>query len=393
MAILKTLLPLLAIAGTVVAQCSDGTNNIQNSGDAMKLQSCTTLSGDVVISANTTDPITLTGIQIINGSLICEGQGLSTIASISAPTLQTIGGSFNLSQLTALSTLSFPQLTKVQNISWIALPQLQSLNFSPNNATGGVIMANSVVISNTGLKSLDGINLQTVDTFNINNNPDLTKVNPVQLREITGPLDIEANGKALIASFPALQVAFNMTFKNCSDVQLPALSVVNDTMGFFGNAFQSADLNNLTSTGKDLVFVGNDQLTNISAPSLTKIGGGYLIANNTQLTMINGFKALQTVGGALDFSGDFSDVELPALTEVYGGFNLQSSGNFSCSAFDKDHSNGVIRGTYTCKGDLQNPGTAANPNPTTKKSAAPSLVMSQTLGFIVLVTGAFSLLM
>ena len=86
-------------------------------------------------------------------------------------------------------------------------------------------------------------------------------------------------------------------------------------------------------------------------------------------------------------------VELPALTEVYGGFNLQSSGNFSCSAFDKDHSNGVIRGTYTCKGDLQNPGTAANPNPTTKKSAAPSLVMSQTLGFIVLVTGAFSLLM
>ena len=280
----------------------------------MKLQSCTTLSGDVVISANTTDPITLTGIQIINGSLICEGQGLSTIASISAPTLQTIGGSFNLSQLTALSTLSFPQLTKVQNISWIALPQLQSLNFSPNNATGGVIMANSVVISNTGLKSLDGINLQTVDTFNINNNPDLTKVNPVQLREITGPLDIEANGKALIASFPALQVAFNMTFKNCSDVQLPALSVVNDTMGFFGNAFQSADLNNLTSTGKDLVFVGNDQLTNISAPSLTKIGGGYLIANNTQLTMINGFKALQTVGGALDFSGDFSEfVTIPDI--------------------------------------------------------------------------------
>lgn len=49
-------------------------------------------------------------------------------------------------------------------------------------------------------------------------------------------------------------------------------------------------------------------------------------------------------------------VQLPALTQVQGAFNLQTSAKFDCSAFDQLSSNKVIRGKYTCLGMRTRPG-------------------------------------
>ena len=53
---------------------------------------------------------------------------------------------------------------------------------------------------------------------------------------------------------------------------------------------------------------------------------------------------------------DFIRVDLPALTQVQGAFNIQTSGTFDCSAFDTLHKNKAIRGNYHCQGSATKPG-------------------------------------
>lgn len=262
------------------------------------MASCSTFTGDIVIATQAADTIQLNGIQQITGSLTCDGA--TNLSTLSADSLSTIGKNFHLTGLTTLQTLNFARLTAVDTILWSALPELQNLTFASK-----VSRAANVLITNTQLNSLNGIDLQTVDSFNINNNPYLTSID-TQLGNITKALTIEANGRRLTASFPNLEWAYNMTFRNCSDVKLPSLTAVNGSMGFYENFFTSLAAPNLTTVGQSLVFDDNAQLTNISLPMLKQISGGYQIANNSALKVIDGFQALQVVAGALDFSGNFT---------------------------------------------------------------------------------------
>jgi hypothetical protein len=104
-------------------------------------------------------------------------------------------------------------------------------------------------------------------------------------------------------------------------------------------------------------------LNSASFPQLTNIGGNLDFANNPQLTAINGFQSLQTVGGNIDLTGDFNQVSLPSLTNVGGGINIQtSSKNFTCP-ISSDRTNGVIQGKgFVCAGNITNPtpGVGAN---------------------------------
>lgn len=216
-------------------------------------------------------------------------------------------GGFELGQLTVLSDLSFPKLTTVTVMNFTALPALQQLAFGDN----GITQADSILITNTGLSSLQGINnLQTISTFNVNNNAALQNIS-LQVTSIKNSLDIEANDgyiSGLTTSFPMLQTAQNMTFRNCSSVSLPSLANVTDDLGFYGNTMESFMAPNLTTVG-GLIFVDNTALTNISIPGLVSVNGSYQIANNTMLKKINGFTKLSVIKGALDFNGNFSEYD------------------------------------------------------------------------------------
>lgn len=364
MAFTKLFIAALAVASTAVAQSAcRGTATIQNSGDALALSSCSTYQGDVIIASQAAGTISLDGLQRITGGLSCNEA--VNLTSLEANDLTEIGKSFKLNGLTILSSLNMPSLTKVASINWVALPALQQLSF-----THGVTEADEILISNTQLNTLDGINLETCGTFNVNNNPYLKEIT-MQMANITEALNIAANSRELAASFPNLEFAFNMTFRNCSDVKLPSLASVNGSLGFYSNSFKEFSGANLTSTGQSLVFDDNPQLTTVSLPKLKQINGGYQIANNTNFKIIDGFKSLKVIAGALDFSGNFTKVNLPALSDVRGGFNMQTSATFSCSAFDDAHSNGVIKGTYVCAGKQAKPGTAGS-SPTSTGSSASS---------------------
>lgn len=378
----RYLVPAVAVVGLAAAQssiCTQSTATIASQADATALASCSTFKGTLELTQAAAGNIDISGIDQISGDLIAFNA--TQLTGLSSSTLNSIGGAFTLDQNTILSTLSFNSLTSVGMVNWTALPGLQQLTFGQ-----GISEAGSLLITNTFLQNLEGINLMSVSDFNVNNNPYLTSVS-TQLANASGTINFQANGRNFSVEFPNLEWAANMSFSNCSEISMPSLAAVNGTLSIKSNFITNLMAPNLTKTGSDLSIVANSALTNISMPALTSTGGGaLLIANNTALLDINGFAKLATMG-ALDVTGNFTDVALPALSDVAGGFNMQSSGNFSCDPFNSDHSSGIIRGTYVCKptetdvqsGNSSSTGTSTGSSSTataSKGAAADSLKAS-----------------
>jgi hypothetical protein len=362
MAFVKYILPVLAAGHLALAASCNSTNPIKiaSQGDADGYSSCTTIKGDIQIESAVAGDLTFNGVQQITGSLTCIGA--SNMSSLSAPSLNSIGNTFKLNGLTTLTTLGFGSLSSVGAIEWEALPNLQTLSFDH-----GVSTAGQVSITNTGLTTLNGISLETVGSFDITENTALQTVNVNQLKNSTGLINFAGNYDSLKIELPNLSTGTNMTFRNVSSVSIPSLRSLSGQLGFWGNTFTSLSAPNLTETG-DLVFNDNTKISNVSMGQLQTVNGGFQIARNDKLADIS-FPKLQTITGALDFSGDFDQVDLPALKEIKGGFNMQSTGNFSCNTFNSDHGN-IIKGTYSCK--------ANNPDPTTKDGSSGTTTSSSS---------------
>ncbi|RPA97939.1 hypothetical protein L873DRAFT_1809052 [Choiromyces venosus 120613-1] len=205
-----------------------------------------------------------------------------------------------MQSLTVLSSLSMPELSKVGSISWTTLPALTQLTF-----TKKVTEASSVLITDTNLSSLDGINLVTAKTFNINNNRYLNIVD-VALGNVSEALSVEFNGKSLNCSFPNLMWATNITIREAGSASFPKLSSVNNSIAFIQNNFDSISFPELEKVGQSFAFNGNTKLTNVTANNLVSVGGTFQFANNTAFQNINGFHSLKTVGGSIDWSGTFT---------------------------------------------------------------------------------------
>ncbi|KAF2467122.1 GPI-anchored cell wall organization protein Ecm33 [Lindgomyces ingoldianus] len=349
---MRIVLPALAVASTAFGIISKtATSTIQNSGDATALASCKTFSGSIAISTGTSDPIALDGVEKIDGNLACTNN--SAIQSISGGSLSEITGQFLLDTVQVLNTVNFPKLATVDSLKWNALPNLQTLQF--NNQ---ITKASKIDIQNTQLQSLQGINIKSVDTLYIANNRYISDIS-MQLGNVTSSLTLEANNPEVNVTFPNLIWAFNMTFRNCSSVEVPSLESLNGSMGFYGNVLTSFSAPNLTKIGGALAFVSNTEMTNISLPLLTEVSANLQIANNTKLGKIDGLPQLKTIGGALDFNGNMSDIQIPQLNDVKGAFNLQSTGDVQkeCDDFFKPLKNkGKIQGKFVCVGSVAKPG-------------------------------------
>ncbi|ERF74911.1 hypothetical protein EPUS_08963 [Endocarpon pusillum Z07020] len=368
MVLTRYMLPVLAAAGAALAQC-EGPINIQHQGDAEAIAECSIIEGDVLIGSSVSGTLAIDGVEEITGDLTCVNA--TQLTSLSANNLATIGGKFELEELQILSTLAFDSLTEVLTIQWIALPALQSLTFNR-----GVSTVTNILVSNTGLTSLNGLELETVGLMDINNNRYLDTVDVNNMRIVNTSISFAANSRTLEIKLPNLQQAANMTFRNVSDVQVPSLSYVNGSIGFYSNTFESISLPNLTETGQALVFQDNMGLSNISVPQIIQIGAALNINNNPDLLVIDGFPALETVVGALDFSGVFDEVNLPALSDARGGFNMQTtSSTFTCDGFDDLRDRDIVKGVYTCAGSQETPGglgTNADSSGNNSRSAAPT---------------------
>jgi hypothetical protein len=106
------------------------------------------------------------------------------------------------------------------------------------------------------------------------------------------------------------------------------------------------------STGHvGFVIVDYPTLSTLSFPDLRTVGSEFIIARNPRLASI-GFGNLRSVTGNVDITGDFEDLQLPALAVVNGDVNLQtSSASFVCPLF----ANVSITGVYVCSVGVNDP--------------------------------------
>ncbi|KAK9369292.1 hypothetical protein V1509DRAFT_483179 [Lipomyces kononenkoae] len=382
-------LAIASVANAAASVCNETSITANAQSDLDNLSGCTTFGGDIILSP-TLATATINGIQTINGNLICTNN--TQITSITAPVLQTIGGTFQLQELTILNSLNFPRLTSVGSINWVTLPAVSGLGF-----TTGVTSCQDVYISDTDLNTLNGLSLTSVSKLDLNNNLNLNVVN-MGLTEATYQVDISYNGNTAI-SFPNLVWAYNLTFQDVSSISTPSLAVVNASYLLISNVFSSFSAPNLTTVG-GLSIDDNMSLTNMSFPKLTTVGGsGLQVANNTKLTSISGFPNLSTINGALDLEGNFTSASFPSLNLVRGAVNVDSNQNFDCSSFNSLNSNGGIRGNdYKCAAAFSTTSIAlsatgtpssrstnsvsttgsASTAATSKSAAAPNLVVSSS---------------
>lgn len=393
MAIIAYILPTVALAGTVIAQCSNReTFTVTKTADVSQIASCTTYSGSVAIPTDIEDAadsnghnsLSIEGVQKIVGNLTINDA--VNLASVTLKDLKSITG-LQLGGLTVLSELSMPQVQTVSRLNLTALPALQQFSFG----NSGVSEAQSILITNTGLTSLKGLDkLDQVDNFNVNNNNALQNVS-LAVSTIKNAIRIEANNgdqSGTAVSFPMLESAMNMTFRNCSSVELPSLANVSQYLGFYGNTFESFAAPNLTTTG-GLVFVDNTALSNISIPDITSVNNSFQIANNTMLKKIDGIQKVSVVTGSIDFNGNFSELNLPNLKQVRGAFNLQTSAEFDCAPYDDaKKKKGIIKGKYVCAGAQSKPGGAGTkPSSTSGGSKETGAAQAISVNLPVIVGG------
>lgn len=259
--------------------------------------------------------------------------------------MTTITGSLSLTSLTILSTLDLPVLSTVGSINFVTLPSLTGINLND-----GVSKINSLYISDTALESLDGFQVSSLDTFNVNNNKNLNSID-AKLQNVKTALEVSFNSDEVEVTFDELEWANNITFRDVASISLAKLEKVNASLGFINNSLSEIELSKLTEVGGSLSFVSNDELEELDLNNLTKIGGGFVISNNSKLETIDGFSSLETVGGAIIFTGSFSNASLPALKRVSGGALIESDGDLDCDSFNALDKKGAIQGdNYVCKG-------------------------------------------
>lgn len=348
----KYLLPAFVAIGSVAAQAgtctiSGGTTTVKSQAEATKLAGCKTVKGSVVIGEEAGANIDINGPREISGDFTVLNNGV--LETFSSSSLEKVGGAFTLNNVTKLSDLQFAYLKEVKSLEFTSVTNLNGMRFAP------LSKAESVIISDTFLNSLDGIDLVSVGRLDINNNRRLTKFE-TKLKSLSDTLSIQANGLQLEVSLPNLAWITDMAIANVTKFSAPSLEVVNGSARFDSNYFESFSAPNLTHTEKgDISFVGNAKLSNMTFPKLTDIGGGLLIANNTALDTITFFPKLKNIGGAIKLRGNFTEVEFPELDVVKGAFDLSSTADISKScdtlkelAPTEQDGNGKVAGTFTC---------------------------------------------
>ncbi|KAL6904919.1 GPI-anchored cell wall organization protein [Trichoderma evansii] len=309
---------------------------------------CDVVDASITIDASVAGGLSLEGPKAITGDLIINNA--TQLISISSSTIQSIQGNFELQGLELLSSVNMAALKTLNKLNMVKLPQLSTLTFG----TSGVTSASDIVISDTFLNDLSGLNIQSVDSLTITNNNKLTAFNS-DLRNITTLLSVTSNGNNMEINMTKLTTAAEIQLSNVKSFVVPSLKTITQSLKFDTNPELTIfAAKNVTSITDSVTFINNNKLTNVSFPLLTSIGD-MTIQNNTKLLAVEGFPKLSKVAGGIILRGNFETVELPALSDVEGGCTVFSTTDISafCGFFDNAHSKKIIKGTESCKSNVK----------------------------------------
>lgn len=280
--------------------CStSATLTLTDAAQATSLVNCTTYTGSIAVSESFIGDLNFVDeLQDITGSL--NATFVTNLTAISAPGLQTIGGSFLLESLFALTSLSFPSLVAVNEISWIYLgPDLLKLGFSSLNTVSDLTILGSF------LQNLEGINLNSAATLSIIQNPYLTNISlPLTSSSNAINISINAYGNSSL-HLPNLQTTGELYVSNCSSVNLPSFYNASGTVSLLNNSFETLDLPLLAASG-GMRLENNPEISLLSMPLYAVSSSVLSIQNNTSLDGIISLPSLTDVTGDVTLIGTFS---------------------------------------------------------------------------------------
>ncbi|GMM43932.1 Sps2 protein [Pichia kluyveri] len=321
----------------VQPKCFKSEYNIRTAGDLAAISDCAVISGSIHVSDFDSDTLYLGSIKEVKGDLTVKN--CSSLLRMEGPSLNSVGGMFELNTLNSLTSLSFPKLESVETLKWKVLPILTFVNFD-----SGIKKINSVIMSDTSLTGFGGFNVETLKTLNINNNRFLERIEST-VSEITEELLISANARNIRVSLPNLVWVKTLTVKDTEDINLESLQIVEKSADFSHNKFTKLDLPNMKSTGNTLSIINNKNLKDVNFDKLSEVGGGLMIIDNDQIDEIDFFSSLRSVGGAIEFHGNIKSNHFNDLKIIKGSAIMKSSSeSFDCSDWMKNEVARVVRG-------------------------------------------------
>lgn len=326
------------------------TYSISNLADLNKILECQIIIGDVEIHNYTEPLIVLDNLEHIDGSLTIRDS--PSLIRLEAQKLQNITHTYHLEKLTSLALITMPALVSAKHIQWTVLPLLGHIHF------GHLEDMHSITISDTSLTGFSGLSSHTMLNLDINNNRFMEFILS-DVQYITGSLHVAGNANVQL-ELPQLKLTHNISIHNVDLLRLDSLDEVKGSVSIIENYFADLTLPKLKKVEGSFSLAQNANLAKASFGSVTEIGGGLVIANNTNLHHINFFPNLTMIGGALELMGDIHDDEWKSLKLVKGSARMVTTDpSFDCVSWSKKEISSVVRGgKVKC---LISGGTATSP--------------------------------
>ncbi|OBA23268.1 hypothetical protein METBIDRAFT_29784 [Metschnikowia bicuspidata var. bicuspidata NRRL YB-4993] len=364
--------PLLAsLAAAASSDSCSFSTTISAASGVLTLNACPTLSGDITITGDDIASVDLSGVQNVAGDLTLFNS--SSFTSVNFNSLVNVTGSLAFTALTQVHSVDFAALNMAEDLLFVSLPSLASLNLGL-----GLADVTSLTLSDTALSSIDNLlQFSSIHVLNVNNNKNITLIDLSSLELVSGGLTLSFNNDDAVVRLGSLQWAANFTLQDVAAADISNLLTVNGSFIVGYNSFDAVLFESLTTVGASLQVFANDNLETLELANLTSINGEFHVFNNSLLLDIN-LDSLETVKGAVDIEGAFGNFTMPSLDEVEGDFTvLSTSEDFSCEAFDSLYDDGKFLGAnYNCS----SPSSTIQSSSTTSGSRSTSSSTSTSTG-------------
>ncbi|KAF9565480.1 hypothetical protein EC968_004156 [Mortierella alpina] len=348
---------------------------ITSEADLAAIADCSYFSGSLTVSGTSLSSFSWPALTSLTGSISISSNANLNVVSLDG--LESSTGSISLFNNTILSAFNIPNLETINALEIVTAPNLRQLPLP------SVHSLNTLKVEDTGLDNsgaLPWTTLQKVIDLGVSNNKFLKAIDMPNLTTVLGRFVIAANGlmegkgQGSSLHLNNLTSVSNCTLRHLTDIEVPALTSVGASLAFDETNIKEIMVPNLQTVGQTLSIVSNNVLSNVSFAELNTIGGALLIANNTELTTVDGFGKLKDISGVLNMRGAFTTVSLPAVSTVQGGMSVLSSTNFDCSTLSKVKAN--ARGKTVCQAMVKSARPTNADGSEIQDSAAPRSLLS-----------------
>lgn len=324
------------------------------------------MEGTIIIQDYFDSLLSLNALTKLTGSIFIRNAPL--LIRFEALNLETITETFQMDRLQSMAMITVPKLASVKEMDLQILPILTHINME------SLKDVKSLRLSDTALTRFSELDTKEMINFDVNNNRYLESLT-VNAEVVTDSFHIGGNARTITVNMDQLRKANNITVNRVQTLHMANLEEVSNSVSFIETDLSLLSLPKLTRVGGTMRIADNRGLLNVTVNSLQDIGGGLLIVNNTVLSNVSFFTNLTVIGGGLDIEGNVQQTSWPRLKYIKGSASMISTNsNFDCNQWiNGEISNAMRGGEIKCQSSRLAAITRGSPaNNSTITSSSPS---------------------